>query len=217
MAETKTTQEHGEIQRWAEERGGKPSHVKSTESESDIGILRIDFPGFSGEGSLEEITWEDFFEKFDAQGLALIYQEETADGEKSNFNKLVKAETAATVGHHESSSTPAAKSAPRKTAVKKAAVKKSAVKTPEKKVLAKKAPAKKTAAVKKTTPPAKKAVAKKTPAKKVAAKKAVKKVAAKKAVKKVPAKKAPAKKVQAKKAIVKKAMMAKKTASKKRR
>src|SRR3954465_10559228 len=96
---SKTTQDHEEIRRWAEERGGKPSHVKSTETGDDVGIIRIDFPGFSGEGSLEEITWDEFFEKFDDNDLALIYQEETADGERSNFNKLVKAETAATAEH----------------------------------------------------------------------------------------------------------------------
>ncbi len=91
---SKTTNNHEEIQKWAEERGGKPSHVKSTGSKDDIGILRIDFPGYSGEGSLEEITWDQFFEKFDERGLSLIYQEETAGGERSNFNKLVSAETA---------------------------------------------------------------------------------------------------------------------------
>ena len=53
---SKTTQDHDEIRQWAEERGGKPAHVKSTESSDDVGIIRIDFPGSSGEGSLEEIT-----------------------------------------------------------------------------------------------------------------------------------------------------------------
>jgi hypothetical protein len=91
---SKTTKDHEEIRRWAEERGGKPSHVKSTGSKEDIGILRIDFPGFSGEGSLEPITWDEFFEKFDERGLALIYQEETVGGERSNFNKIVSSETA---------------------------------------------------------------------------------------------------------------------------
>src|ERR1700748_2827941 len=90
---SKTTQDHEEIRRWAEERGGKPSHVKSTGSGDDIGILRIDFPGYSGEGSLEEITWDEFFEKFDDNDLSLVYKEETAEGERSNFNKIVKAET----------------------------------------------------------------------------------------------------------------------------
>jgi hypothetical protein len=88
-----TTRDHDEIRRWAEERGGKPAHVKKTGSADDIGILRIDFPGYSGEGSLEPISWEDFFRKFDERGLALVYQEETAGGQKSNFNKLVSAES----------------------------------------------------------------------------------------------------------------------------
>ena len=91
---SRTTRDHDEIRRWAEERGGKPAHVKSTGSAQDTGILRIDFPGYSGGGSLEPISWEDFFEKFDERGLALVYQEETAGGQKSNFNKLVSAETA---------------------------------------------------------------------------------------------------------------------------
>lgn len=91
---SKTTRDHDEIRRWAEERGGKPAHVKSTGSADDTGILRIDFPGYSGGGSLEPISWEEFFEKFDERGLALVYQEETAGGQKSNFNKLVSADTA---------------------------------------------------------------------------------------------------------------------------
>jgi len=92
---SKTTQDHDEIRRWAEERGGKPSHVKKTGSGEDVGILRIDFPGYSGEGSLEQITWDEWFDKFDEGNLALLYEEETAGGAQSNFNKIVKAETAA--------------------------------------------------------------------------------------------------------------------------
>ena len=87
---TKTTQDHDEIRRWAEERGGKPAHVKSTESGDDIGILRIDFPGFSGEGSLEEISWDDFFEKFEQEKLAFLHQDKTADGHVSRFHKFVQ-------------------------------------------------------------------------------------------------------------------------------
>jgi hypothetical protein len=91
---SRTTRDHEEIRRWAEERGGKPAHVKRTGSGEDIGILRIDFPGYSGAGSLEPITWEQWFEKFDERNLALLYQEETAGGQRSNFNKIVSAETA---------------------------------------------------------------------------------------------------------------------------
>ncbi len=91
---SKTTRDHEEIRRWAEERGGTPSHVIGTGSGGDIGILRFDFPGYSGEGKLEPISWEQFFEKFDERNLALLYQEETAGGAKSNFNKLISEETA---------------------------------------------------------------------------------------------------------------------------
>ncbi len=90
---TKTTHDHDEILKWAEERGGKPTHVKGTGGAHDPGILRIDFPGYSGEGKLEPISWDEFFEKFDAQELALIYQEKTAEGERSNFNKIVSRQT----------------------------------------------------------------------------------------------------------------------------
>ncbi len=92
---SKTTRDREEIRSWAEARGGKPAHVKGTGSGEDIGILRIEFPGYSGEGKLEPISWEEFFDKFNERNLALIYQEETAEGAKSNFNKLVSAETAA--------------------------------------------------------------------------------------------------------------------------
>ena len=57
-------------------------------------MIRLDFPGFSGEGSLEPVEWDEWFQKFDENGLALLVQETTARGERSNFNKLVKRESA---------------------------------------------------------------------------------------------------------------------------
>src|SRR5690349_15567115 len=93
-ASSRTTTDHDEIRQWAEERGGRPSCVRNTGGDGDIGILRIDFPGYSGEGSLEEISWDDWFDKFDERGLALLFQETTAGGQRSNFNKLVSRQTA---------------------------------------------------------------------------------------------------------------------------
>jgi hypothetical protein len=91
---TKTTTDHDEIRRWAEERGGQPAEVERTEREGQTGIIRIDFPGYSGEGSLKPISWDEWFQKFDESNLALVYQETTSRGQKSNFNKLVGRETA---------------------------------------------------------------------------------------------------------------------------
>jgi len=93
-ASSKTTTDHDEIRKWAEARGGKPSTVKRTESDGEAGVLRIDFPGYSGKDSLEEISWDEFFAKFDEKKLAFLYQEKTAGGEESRFFKLVSRETA---------------------------------------------------------------------------------------------------------------------------
>lgn len=89
---TKTTTDHEEIRQWAESRGAHPACVKGTGKKGDTGMIRIDFPGFSGGDSLQEISWDEFFQKFDGNDLALIYQERTAEGEQSNFNKLVRRE-----------------------------------------------------------------------------------------------------------------------------
>lgn len=87
-ATSHTTIDHDEIQKWAEQRGAHPACVKGTGDKNDVGMLRLDFPGYS-EDNLQEITWDEFFEKFDERGLALLYQETTAGGKASNFNKLV--------------------------------------------------------------------------------------------------------------------------------
>jgi hypothetical protein len=96
------TTDHEEIKRWAEERKAKPACVRGTGGKGDIGMLRLDFPGYSGADSLEHIDWSDWFEKFDERKLALLFQEETAGGEKSNFNKLVSRETAEESEHSKS-------------------------------------------------------------------------------------------------------------------
>jgi hypothetical protein len=91
--EARTTTDHDEIRQWVEARGGRPARVKGTGSDGDPGILRIDFPDSPPDDDLEPISWEEWFRAFDDNGLAFLYQEETADGHVSRFNKLVKRET----------------------------------------------------------------------------------------------------------------------------
>ena len=83
MSESKTTTNHDEIRRWVEERGGSPARVKETE------LLRIDYPGFTGDDTLERISWEDFFAAFDKHKLAFLYQDKLESGETSRFSKLI--------------------------------------------------------------------------------------------------------------------------------
>jgi hypothetical protein len=90
--ESRTTTDHETIRRWAQARGGVPARVRGTGNGDDPGILRIDFPGGAGEDQLEHISWDEWFEKFDENNLAFLYQDEKADGEPSTFFKLVKRE-----------------------------------------------------------------------------------------------------------------------------
>ncbi len=86
--------DHEEIRRWAEERAARPACVRGTGGDGDIGMLRLDFPGYTGETSLEEISWDDWLQKFEERNLALLVQDTLASGERSNFNKIIGRETA---------------------------------------------------------------------------------------------------------------------------
>lgn len=87
--ESRRTTNHDEIKKWVEEREGYPATVKRTGDEKDPGILRIDFEGYSGRDSLERISWDEFFKKFDEKHLAFLYQDKTRDGEQSRFFKFL--------------------------------------------------------------------------------------------------------------------------------
>lgn len=90
MASTsRSTTNHDEIRRWVSDRGGHPAIVKGTETRGSA-LLRIDYPGYSGEDTLEEIGWDEFFDIFDKNELAFLYQDKTADGKKSRFSKFVE-------------------------------------------------------------------------------------------------------------------------------
>lgn len=86
---SKTTIDHDEIRAWVEAHNGHPVAVKDTGTKNDPGILRIDFPGGAGDDSFEKLSWDEWFEKFDENKLAFLYQEEKADGGDSTFCKLV--------------------------------------------------------------------------------------------------------------------------------
>lgn len=88
-SQSETTTDHKKIKQWVESRKGKPAIVEGTESKGSA-VLRIDFPGYSGEGKLTEIEWEEWFRIFDENELAFLYQEQTADGGESRFSKLVQ-------------------------------------------------------------------------------------------------------------------------------
>ena len=88
---SRLTTDHDAIRRWAEERGAKP--VLASKSDGEPASIRLEFPG-SRDTSLREISWDEWFQKFDKSKLALLYQQQTADGERSNFCEIVRCEKA---------------------------------------------------------------------------------------------------------------------------
>jgi len=95
MSTSKTTKNHEEIRRWAESRHAVPSEVEGTHRGGEPGILRFEFPRARNrkDEKLNEISWDEFFRKFDENDLELLYQEKTAEGKQSNFNKLIHPES----------------------------------------------------------------------------------------------------------------------------
>jgi hypothetical protein len=94
MASAQPVTDHRHIREWAEARKAKPACVRGTGGKNDTGMIRLDFPGFTGSETLQPISWDEWFRAFEENNLALLIQEETADGQQSNFNKLVSRDTA---------------------------------------------------------------------------------------------------------------------------
>jgi hypothetical protein len=80
------TTNHQVIKEWAEARDGTPATVDGTEHGDHLGVLRFDFGG--GSDNLRHVSWDEWFETFDARRLNFIYQEERSDGRDSNFFRL---------------------------------------------------------------------------------------------------------------------------------
>lgn len=88
--ETQVTTDHQKIKQWAEERGGEPATVKGTGVNGKPGILQIHFPEHGADESLQEISWDAFFAKFEQEHLAFLYQENLHSGEISRFHRFVE-------------------------------------------------------------------------------------------------------------------------------
>jgi iron-sulfur cluster repair protein YtfE (RIC family) len=81
----KATVDHNKIRTWVAARGGSPARVKATERGDEVGLLRIDYPGFAGEGTLEQISWDEWFKGFEQHDLAFLHD----DRPEGRFSKLV--------------------------------------------------------------------------------------------------------------------------------
>ncbi len=80
-----STIDHGFIRAWAEARDGRPALLEGRTTPSGNNMLRFDFG--TPEAGLREIAWDEFFEVFEAEKLALEFRESA--GSVSRFYKLV--------------------------------------------------------------------------------------------------------------------------------
>jgi hypothetical protein len=81
------TTDHDVIRKWAQSRKAVPATVPGTEHGDHLGVLRFDFPGYSGD-TLTEVSWDEWLDTFDKRRLNFIYQEELSSGKPSNFFQL---------------------------------------------------------------------------------------------------------------------------------
>jgi hypothetical protein len=77
-SDVKYTTNHDVIRRWVEARGGWPAKFR-----------RIYFSRYVTRGVLPRVRWEEFFQTFEEQRLAFLYQEHTATGRLSHFFRIV--------------------------------------------------------------------------------------------------------------------------------
>jgi hypothetical protein len=88
--ESHTTTEHNVICNRAEEWNSRLATVKRTgRGGEEADILRINFPGYRGEESLEEISRQDFSDKYGEKKPAFLYQEKTSSGKQSRLCQFV--------------------------------------------------------------------------------------------------------------------------------
>jgi hypothetical protein len=87
---SKITTDHDIIKRWIQEREGRPATIEGHEEEDGPEALRVKFEDIKNENEkLETIGWDQFFEYFDDEHFAFLYQDETVDGEVSHFYRFI--------------------------------------------------------------------------------------------------------------------------------
>ena len=80
-----TTIDHGFIRAWAEARDGRPGMLEGRVSAGGQKLLRFEFG--TPEPGLTEIAWDEFFQIFEQDRLALEFRE--ISGQISRFYRLV--------------------------------------------------------------------------------------------------------------------------------
>jgi hypothetical protein len=80
-AATTRTTDHRHIRNWAEDRKGRPVAVKYAGTDP-AATLRFEFGDRRVDPDVDELTWTDFFERFDDLRLAFVPGHDDANGSR---------------------------------------------------------------------------------------------------------------------------------------
>jgi hypothetical protein len=82
------TKDHDKIKNWVTTYGGYPVQEKSAPDENESGTFGIHFPNTEVHAdTYEEITWEQFFQRFEARHAAFEY-EDFEDGDPADHFRI---------------------------------------------------------------------------------------------------------------------------------
>jgi hypothetical protein len=85
------TRNHEEIKHWAEERDGVPAVPKTNDVSSKTPQgLYIDFLDNGENKEMKQISWNEFFEKFEEKDLAFVYKDKVELGAENKEYSFVK-------------------------------------------------------------------------------------------------------------------------------
>ena len=76
----KLTADHAEIRRWVEEHGGRPGLVEVADGRDRLAV--------AFDSDARDVSWEEFFERFDRESLAFAYDPD-GNGDAAASAKLV--------------------------------------------------------------------------------------------------------------------------------
>jgi hypothetical protein len=89
MGEATITTDHAAIRHWIETRGGRPAVADDPGSGEGPVVLRVDFPDRGDDPAMRPVDWDTFFACFEAERLAFLLQDRTADGKVSRYFRFV--------------------------------------------------------------------------------------------------------------------------------
>lgn len=94
MPISEPTTDHVEIRHWAQTHNAVPVEVLPDHVDSEPATLRLVLAAQGNRPGLTEISWDEFFVKFDELGLTFVY-----DNDATGYNEILQVESRSPYRH----------------------------------------------------------------------------------------------------------------------